>query len=151
MNHDDFQILLSSYLDHEIDDAEKVTVLSHLKTCTGCRQFIKQAKQVREAIRAIGNKELSSDFTARMTQLLEKNDEQVEEWLRVEPLARNTFFVITVVVLVMFFITNFSKDVSPSMTEVLIDGSDGDSIATQVLLQPGDLSKNDLLYAVMTK
>ena len=151
MNHNEFQILLSSYIDNEIDDAEKVIVLSHLQTCAECKKFIEDAKQVRETIRAIGEAELAGDFAARTAQLMERNDEQIEEWHRVEPLARNTFFAIAVSVLMIFLLTNITKEVSASITEVLINGSDGDSIATQVLLQPGTLSKNDLLYAVMTK
>jgi hypothetical protein len=51
----------------------------------------------------------------------------------------------------MFFLTSSNNSASPGITEVLLDTSDGDSVATQVLLQSGDLSKNDFLYAVMTR
>jgi hypothetical protein len=151
MNHSELQMLISSYLDGEVNDADKVKVLSHLDTCAECRQFVEYAAQMHEAILSLGAIELTNDFAARTARLLERGDEQIEEWLGVEPLARNTFFAIAAVVLVMFFLTNFNKGTSPGITEVLIDGSDGDSAATQVLLQPGSLSKNDLLYAVMTK
>jgi anti-sigma factor RsiW len=151
MKHSELQMLLSSYLDGEVNDADNAKVLSHLDTCAECKQFIEHVKQMREAIRSLGEIELPYDFAARTARLVERGDEQVEEWLGVEPLARNTFFVIAVTVLVMFFLTSFNKGASPGIAEVLIDGSDGDSAATQVLLQPGDLSKNDLLYAVMTK
>jgi anti-sigma factor RsiW len=151
MNHEELRMLLSSYLDGEVNDIDKTKVISHIETCDECQQFIEHTKQIREAVQAIGGIELPFDFAARTSRLTERRNEQAEEWLGVEPLARNTFFAIAVSVLMIFLLTNINKDVSASITEVLINGSDGDSIATQVLLQPGTLSKNDLLYAVMTK
>ena len=151
MNHNDLQMLLSSYLDGEVDDAEKAKVLSHLDTCAECRQLSEYFKQSHEAIQAIDEIELPYDFAIRTARLAEKGDEQVEEWLGVEPLARNTFFAIAVAVLMIFLLTSSNNGVSPGIAEVLIEGSDGDALATQVLLQGGDLSKNDLLYAVMTE
>jgi anti-sigma factor RsiW len=151
MNHKELQMLLSSYLDGEVNDADNAKVLSHIDTCVECRQFSEQAKQMREAIRALGEIELPYGFAAQTVRLAERDDEQVEEWLGVEPLARNTFFIIAVTVFMMFLLTSFNNGTSPGIAEALIEGSDGDSVATQVLLQPGDFSKNDLLYAVMTK
>jgi anti-sigma factor RsiW len=151
MNHSELQTLMSSYLDGEVNDVDKAKVLSHLDICAQCRQFIEHTKQLREAIRAMDAIELPYGFADRTARLVERGDEQIEEWLGVEPLARNTFFVIAVTVFMMFLLTSFNKGTSSSIVEVLIDGSDGDSIATQVLLRPGDFSKNDLLYAVMTK
>jgi anti-sigma factor RsiW len=151
MNHNDLQMLLSSSLDGEVNDADKAKVLSHLGTCAECRQFVEHTKQMREAIRALGEIELPYDFVDRTARLAERGDEQVEEWLGVEPLARNTFFVIALTVFMMFLFTSFNSGTSLGITEVFIEGSEGDSVATQVLLQTGDFSKNDLLYAVMTK
>jgi anti-sigma factor RsiW len=151
MSHKEIQLLMSSYLDGEISDSEELKVLEHLDVCSECRQFVKNAREIREEIRDLGEVELSYAFTERVTHLARRSDEQARDWLGIEPLARNTFFAIAVTVLVMFLLTSFNKGASPGIAEVLIDGSDGDSVATQVLLQPGDLSKNDLLYVVMTK
>lgn len=151
MSHKKMQLLMSSYVDGEIKEDEELEVLEHLNTCTECRQFVKNAGEIREEIRALGGVELSYAFSERVAHLVKKNDEQTRDWLGVEPLARNTFIAIAVIVFVMFLITSFNKGISPGIAEVLINGSNGDSAATQVLLQPGNLSKNDLLFAVMTK
>jgi hypothetical protein len=151
MNHNDLQMLLSSYVDGEANDADKAKVLSHINNCSECRIFVNYAEQMREAFRALGEIELPYSFAAQTVRLVERGDDQVEKWLGVEPLARNTFFAIVLTVLLIFFLTSFNNGTSTGITEVLIEGSEGDSVVTQVLLQPGDFSKNDLLYAVMTK
>jgi predicted anti-sigma-YlaC factor YlaD len=151
MNHDELQKLMSSYLDGEANEADKAILLSHLDDCTECRLFIDHANQIHKAIRALGEIELSHSFASRTVQVVERGNDQVEEWLGVEPLARNTFFAIAITVFLMFVLTSMNNAASPGITEVLMEESGGDSVATQVLLQPGDFSKNDLLYAVMTK
>jgi anti-sigma factor RsiW len=151
MSHKEIQLLMSSYLDGEIRDSEELKVRKHLDVCSECRQFVKTAREIREEIRMLGEIELPYAFALRVAHSVERRDEQAREWLGIEPLARNMFFAIAVIVFVMFLLTSFNKGASPGIAEVLIEGSDGDSVATQVLLQPGDLSKNDLLYAVMTK
>ena len=151
MSHNEMQLLISSYVDDEIKDDEERKVLEHLNVCPDCRQFIENAREIREEIRALGEVELSYAFPERVTHLVQKNERQTNDWLGIEPLARNTFIAIAVTVFLMFILTSFDKRTSPGITEVLIDGSNGDSAVTQVLLQPGNLSKNDLLYAVMAK
>jgi predicted anti-sigma-YlaC factor YlaD len=151
MRHKEIQLLMSSYLDGEVSESEKLMLLEHLDVCAECRQFVKDAGEMREEIRTFGGVELSYAFAERIAHLASKSNEQAKDWLSIEPLARNTFLVIAVIVLVMFLLTSFNKGVPPGVTEVLINGSDKDSAATQVLLHPGYLSKNDLLFAVMTK
>lgn len=151
MSHKEIQLLMSSYLDGEIRDSEEQKVLEHLDVCSECRQFVRIARETREEIRILGEIELPYAFALRVAHSVERRDEQAREWLGIEPLARNAFFAIAVVVMIMFFLTSFDAGSPPSIADVLIGGTDNDSIATQVLLQPGNLSKNDFLYAVMTK
>jgi predicted anti-sigma-YlaC factor YlaD len=151
MSHKEIQLLMSSYVDGEIRGSEELRVLEHLDVCSECRQFIKTARKIREEIRMLDEIELPYAFAVRVAHSVEKHDEQAKEWLGIEPLARNTFFAIAAVVVIMFFLTSVDAGSPPSIADVLIGGTDNDSIATQVLLQPGDLSKNDFLYAVMTK
>jgi hypothetical protein len=106
---------------------------------------------MREGISAIGDVELAPGFAARVRNMIVRQEEQSEKWLSIERLARNTVFAIAFVMLIIFFIADYNNISSPGISEVLIDGTDSDSIAAQVLLNPGDLSKSDLLYAVMTK
>jgi uncharacterized membrane protein SirB2 len=73
------------------------------------------------------------------------------EWLGIEPSARNTFILLAGLVLVMFFLTSFNNNAASAMNDQLLSRITSDSVSTRVLLQQENLSKSDLLYAVMTK
>jgi predicted anti-sigma-YlaC factor YlaD len=151
MNHKKMQVLVSSYLDGEINESEKAETLSHLEVCPECRQFIEQAKLMREKIYTLGEVELANSFAAHMAHLVEKRDEQTVEWLGIEPSARNTFILLAGLVLVMFFLTSFNNTTASAMNDQLLNRITSNSVSTQVLLQQENLSKSDLLYAVMNK
>ena len=151
MNHKKNQILVSSYLDGEVNESEKAEALSHLEVCPECRQFIEQAKLMRENICALGEVDLANSFAARVAYSVEKRDEQTVEWLGIEPSARNTFILLAGFVLVIFFLTSFNDNTRSTMNDQLLNRITSNSISTQVLLQQENLSKSDLLYAVMTK
>jgi predicted anti-sigma-YlaC factor YlaD len=151
MNHKKMQVLVSSYLDGEVNNSETADVLSHLEVCSECRQFIEHAKLIREEICALGEVKLANSFAARVAYSVGKRDEQSIEWLGIEPLARNTFIVLAAFVLVMFLFTSFNNNTSTAMNEQLLNRLTSNSVSTRVLLQQENLSKSDLLYAVMTK
>ena len=151
MNHKELQLLVSSYVDNEVIESDKAKVLKHLEVCSDCRQFVEHAKYIREDIRALGEAELQYTFATRIAHLVEKNIERDIEWLGIEPLARNTFYAIVAVVFLMFVLTSYNNASTPGIAEQLFSGQGGDSITTHVLLQTEDISKSDLLYAVMTK
>ncbi|MGA3287920.1 MAG: zf-HC2 domain-containing protein [Bacteroidota bacterium] len=151
MNHKELQLLVSSYLDDEVSEADKETVLSHIKVCPECHEFVEHANKIREDIRVLGEVDLPYTFAAHVSHSIERRDEQVKEWLGVEPLARNTFFALAIVVLVIFMFTSIIGSSSGFTGDQLLSGYSTDSVSTRVLLQQDRLSKSDLLYAVMTK
>jgi uncharacterized membrane protein SirB2 len=106
---------------------------------------------MRENICALGEVELANSFTARVAYSVEKRDEQTVEWLGIEPSARNTFILLAGLVLVMFFLTSFNNNTASAMNDQLLSRITSDSVSERVLLQQENLSKSDLLYAVMTK
>lgn len=151
MNHDELRILISSFVDGEVTDEEKKDVLTHLEVCSGCRIFLTQMKQLHAEIRNIDPIELQNTFAENVTHMAMRQDEQTAEWFGIEPLARNTFLALTVVVLILFILTSSNNDTNRITGDQLLGGNTNDSIATQVLLQQDDISKNDLLYAVLRK
>jgi len=151
MNHKELKLLVSSYLDDEVSETDKETVLSHMKVCTECYEFVQYANKIKEEIRTIDEVDLPDVFAAHLAHSVERREEQVEAWLGIEPLARNTFFVLAIVALLMFILTTFDNNSSVIAGDQLSKGYSTDSISTRVLLQQDDISKSDLLYAVMTK
>ena len=151
MNHKRMQLLISSYVDCEVSDIEKADVLSHLEICPECRQFIEDAKLIRAEICALGDVKLPNSFTARVAYSVERRDEQTVEWLGIEPSARNTFILLASIVVIMFFLTSFDNSTASAMDDQLLGRITSDSVSTHVLLQQGNLSTSDLLYAVMNE
>jgi predicted anti-sigma-YlaC factor YlaD len=151
MNHKKIQILVSSNLDNEINEYEKADVLTHLETCSECRQFVERARHIREGFSGFGEVILSSSFTMQVLHSVEQKEELTVERLGIEPSARNTFILLASLVVVLFFITNFNNNTASAMNDQLLSRITSDSISTHILLQQENLSKSDLLYAVMTK
>jgi len=48
MSHKEVQLLISSYVDGEIEGSEELKVLEHLEVCPECRQFVKNAREIRK-------------------------------------------------------------------------------------------------------
>jgi predicted anti-sigma-YlaC factor YlaD len=151
MNHKKLQLLVSSYLDGEVNESEKAIVLSHLEVCSECRRFMKHARFIREEMSALGEIKLENSFASRVAYSVERRDEQTMEWLGIEPLARNAFIMLAGFVLIMFFIMRFDNNTTSTMNDQLLNRITSNSVSTHVLLQQENLSKSDLLYAVMTK
>jgi len=151
MNHKKLKLLVSMYLDGEVIDSEKANALSHLEVCPGCRQFIEDAKFIREEICALGEVKLDNSFAARVAHSVEKRDEQALEWLGIEPLARNAFILLAGFVFIIFFFTSFNNSAAFSLNDPILNRISTNSVSANVLFQKEILSKSDLLYAVMTK
>jgi anti-sigma factor RsiW len=151
MKHRELQLLASSYVDDQLTGKEKKAVLAHLEECSECRLFVEEAKRIRTEIRSLGRVELPYAFASRVAHAVERREERTAEWLGIEPLARNTFIVIAAIVLLVFA---FTKSESPAVNvpaDQMLDGLASDSIATHVLLKQSELTRNDLLYAVLTQ
>jgi predicted anti-sigma-YlaC factor YlaD len=152
MTHGKMLMLVSSYLDGEVDAAEKDHVLAHLHGCSECREFINHAKRMRRDIRSLDEVKLSNSFSLKVAHAVEERQEHFDEWLGIEPLARNTFITLALAVVVMFFFSVYSsKGESTMMGDKFINVISGDSLSTYSLLQQENISKNDILYASVTK
>ena len=151
MNHRKVQILVSSFLDGEVDERERIEVHAHLKVCAECRKFVEHARLMRKEISALGEAKLPMAFATRVASSVEKKEEQTLEWLGIEPLARNTFILLAGLVILVFAFTSFTRDTAVSANDQLLRRMTTNSYSNSLLLQQEHLSKNDLLYAVMTK
>ncbi len=151
MKHRELQLLVSSFVDDHITGKEKEVVVAHLETCAECRRFVEEAKQIRAEIRGLEHVELPYAFAARVVHAVEKRDERAAEWLGVEPLARNTFVVIAAIVLLLFVFTKSDNTGATIQADQLLGGMASDSLATHVLLKQSELTRSDLIYAVLAK
>lgn len=151
MKHDELRLLVSSYVDGEVTMKEKKSIVAHLKVCSECRHFFEQAKKMQSDIRSLDRVELPYAFASRVAHVIEKRDEQTTEWLGLELLARNIFYALAFVVLLMFVLTKSDSGVSTVSTDQILSGMNSDTGATHMLLKQSELTRNDLLYVVLTK
>lgn len=151
MNHKTMQLLVSSYIDGEIQEPDTSAVRSHLKECRECKRFVEQVKIMRKDLKDLGEANLSTTFAAHVTGIVHKREEKTMEWLGIEPLAQKTFLALSMIVVIAFVFSIFSKESESAAGDQFISTVSGESVATHVLLQQGELSKNDVLYAVVTK
>ena len=151
MNHNQLMMLVSSYLDGELNDTDSAAVREHLKACSVCRQFQEAALQVQKEVRCVDKDLVSSSFPIRVMHAVQKRDQQSVEWLDIEPLARRTVWALAAVVMILFILTSFRNSANAGFSEPFFSGVSADSSAAQVLLQQESITKNDLLFAVMTK
>ena len=150
MNHKDMLMLVSMYCDNELSQDKKLVVESHLNTCEECRQFAESIKLVRNEIKELTQLDLPQTFTSNVVHSIQQSDVQSEIWLNIEPSARNTFFAIAVSVVILFLLSSIFNSNRDAM-EQSWSSITADSTATQVILQQDEITKNDLLYAVISK
>jgi predicted anti-sigma-YlaC factor YlaD len=51
MRHEEFEELVSAYVDFQVTPEEEKTVLEHMGTCAGCRRLYEQEKIIKEKLR----------------------------------------------------------------------------------------------------
>lgn len=150
MTHHELSLLVSSYCDDEIRDDNRSIVESHLSACQECRQFVTHANEIRLGIKQIDKAALPQTFALRVLDSLERQEIQKEEWIGIEPLARHTFYTIAISVVIMFILSSM---LSPEIEvdEQSWSGVAVDSTASHIILQQDEITKNDLLYTVMSE
>jgi anti-sigma factor RsiW len=151
MNHNELQQLLSAYTDGYANEPQRITVLAHLETCSACRKFLDEVKQMKEGIRETADVHLHHAFSTKVLASIQRKEETAVPWMGVELSARNTVLALTVLVLILFAATTIgSKQQSLGPQHLLTAGVD-DSLANTVLMQQTELSKDDVMLALVTK
>ena len=151
MNHRKIQILVSSFVDGEVDEKDAATVLQHLKECQQCSRLAVQIKCMHEDIRSVADTDLQINFPSRVLHSIEVREETVEEWMGIEPLARNAFIALAVFVVIMLSASYLSDRTEQRFGDQFIGSISGESVSMKVLFQQDDISKDDVLYAAVNK
>ena len=122
MNHKKMQQLISAYADGYANESQRATVLSHLETCSECRNFLEEIKQLKSEIRTTADVHLHHTFSAKVMASIQKDEKGEMPWMGVEPSARNTVFALAVLVLIMFAATMFGGKQQEFGVQALADG-----------------------------
>jgi anti-sigma factor RsiW len=150
MNHNELQMLVSSSFDKEMMESERKIVEDHLAACPACRKFLEEAAWLRSEVQGLADQELSSTFSRTVMRSIESQEDRQVEWMGIEAFARHAFYAIALVVMLTFIISGFdSTAVSTSIDPVFV-GFESDSTSHGLLISQ-EISKEDILYSVMTR
>ncbi|MBN1297904.1 zf-HC2 domain-containing protein [bacterium] len=59
---DEFQILISGYIDHELDPVQTATVKAHLVECAACRKELERLRMLQDALAMMAIRTPEDDF-----------------------------------------------------------------------------------------
>ena len=151
MNHRNFRELISALKDGELTGADAQAATSHLETCPECRAYRELLNQTRTVIREKGVMELSSAFTGRVMRSVRTDEEQVQTWLPVEQFARHLVLGLSLAVVLVVTVSLMFHPSDPVLIEPYLAGEHSDSSVTRTLLTNDTISKDDVLFAAVTR
>ncbi|HVN49313.1 MAG TPA: zf-HC2 domain-containing protein [Bacteroidota bacterium] len=151
MNHKTLLQMLSAYSDGYTNESQRATVLSHLETCSECRKFLREQKQMKAGIHEAADFHLHHAFSAKIMASIQATEAMEIPWMGVEPSARNTVFALAVAVVMLIAVTVFGGTQQEFDAQHLLTAGMNDSLANNVLMHQTELSKDDVMLAVMTK
>ncbi len=151
MNHKHIRQMISAYVDGELDANGQKVMLGHMEHCEECRLFHEHVRQTSTAIREIGDIRLAEGFTYEVVRAARREREASRQWLPVEHIARRFVLGLTVAVMVFVSLSMVMKQEDPVIMEPYLVGEPADSSVTRTLLTKEELSKDDILFAVVTR
>ena len=151
MNHDDMRALLSSFIDEEVSESDRLTVTAHLNSCPECRTIMNELMTIKHNVHTAGDIDLPYGFAHSLTRSLHHKQDVMKSWLGIEQSAQRLVFGLAVVVLIIVGLTSFIQNEEASSVEHYANEFVSDSGSTAVLMKRGSISNDDVLIAVLTK
>ncbi|HLF19317.1 MAG TPA: zf-HC2 domain-containing protein [Bacteroidota bacterium] len=151
MNHQEFEHLLSEYLDDELPSVKRAAVEHHLVVCSSCAVRLAELKNIRRGIKAGASVELPSSFPSRVSRAIRSQEEESSNWTLAEFMARRTVLALSIVVLLLLGLTSFNMNQEGISVERYLSGEVSDSTEARILFNGEEISKEDVLMAAVTK
>jgi anti-sigma factor RsiW len=151
MNHTRMQRLLSAFVDNELGDAEAKAVREHLEGCSSCQQRIQELGAIRSKIREAATADLPDNFVSTVQRSIRQEQQESVVWLGTERFARNVVVALCVLVFAVVAFGSMMKPQQPIGEERYLSGEPSDSAAHAVLGSQKVISKEDVMFAALTK
>ena len=151
MNHQELEYLLSEYVDGELTSRDRVAVEHHLAGCVTCTGRLAELKEIRRGIKAGASIELPSSFSSHALRTIRLQQEESSSWTLAEFIARRTLLALSIVVLLLLGLTSFNVNQEGISMERYLSGEVSDSAESRFLFNGGEISKEDVLMAAVSK
>lgn len=151
MKHQEIHFLLSSYVDEELTDAERSVVIEHLKGCAECRRRVNELTTIKRNVHATGDIDLPFAFAGAVARSIHHDEEVTTSWLGIEHYALRLVFGLALLVMILLGVTSYkqSRDLLPM--ERYVSGVSSDSAVSLILTKQGAITRDDVMFAVLTK
>jgi anti-sigma factor RsiW len=151
MNHQHNFELLSRYADGEVSDAERSHMERSLAECPVCRERFQQISTLRAGIRGAGDYELPSTFTSDLLRTIRSRDQVFEERVGVERFAWRVVLALSLLVIVVVGYSNVSQPEPVVTVDRVLEAEAPDSLTRRVIEPQHELSKDDIVFAAISK
>jgi anti-sigma factor RsiW len=151
MNHTKMQRLLSAFVDNELGEIEAKAVREHVEGCPSCQQRIHELGSIRAKIREAATADLPDNFVYTVQRSIRREQQESVVWLGTERLARNLVVALCVIVFAVVAFGSMLKPQQPLGEERYLSGEPSDSAAHAVLGSQRAISKEDVMFAALTK
>lgn len=151
MNHQEMYLLLSPFIDNELTETERSVVVEHLKQCEDCRLRVGQLRTLKRNVHSAGNVELPLAFASMVTNSIHHDEEVAVSWIGIEHFAERFAIGLALLVLLFLGIANFRQNQEPLPVERYAGGLSSDSAAAHILTKQGAITRDDVMFAVLTK
>ncbi len=151
MNHQEIHLLLSAYIDEELTDAERTIVVKHMRECVDCQSRVDQLVTLKRNVHSAGNIELPFAFASTIARSIHHDEEVAVSWNGIEHYAERFAIGLAFLVLLLVGITSFIQNEDPLPVERYVSGISSDSAVSQILTKQGTITRDDVMFAVLTK
>lgn len=151
MNHNDIKHLLSPFLDGELTADRLSEVQAHVETCQECRVYVGRFQKVRLGIKAAGDIELAPTFAYNVMRSLRSEREGSLVWLGTERFARKLVLGLLILVICFVGFGSLFAPEQPIAVDRYLAGEPADSLTRRVLESQHEISKDDVVYAALSR
>ena len=151
MTHKSIERLLSPYLDGELPELRGRELSEHLRSCESCRLRLEEMRTIKFQIHSAADVSLPDNFAYSVLRAVWYEKENSLVWLGAEQFARNVVFGLTLVVIVLVGLGTFLQSEPALRVDRYLAGEPADSLTRRVMENQGEISKEDVVLAALTK
>jgi hypothetical protein len=151
MNHKKNRLMLSAFVDHELDESQMKSMRDHIDRCALCQKELQELQAIRAGIRETATLALPGNFIFSVQRSIRREEQESVVWLGPEQFARNIVVGLCIVVLALVTFGSFLRTPPPLREDRYFTQEISDSAAHAVLGSQRELSKEDVMIAALSK
>jgi len=151
MTHKSIERLLSPYFDGELPELRQRELSEHLRSCESCRLRLEEMRTIKFQIHSAADVALPETFAFSVLRAARHERENSLVWLGAEQFARNVVVGLTLVVMILVGLGTFLQSEPPLRVDRYLAGEPTDSLTRRVMENQGEISKEDIVFAALTK